>query len=347
MKKSLFLLVVLFKVFQGIAQENTDVAIPNPDTIKELLNEMKVPAMGMGIIENGELKSIQVEGKIQGNIDAPANTIFDVASLTKTITTLLTLQLVQNGNWKLDESLDTYWIDSDVRDDTFHKKLTTRHVLAHRTGFPNWRWMNEDKKLAFQFEPGTKFQYSGEGFEYLRKALESKFDTSLEKMADSLVFKPNGMKDSHLVWNEELDSTPFSGTHDKEGKAYEYEKAFEANAADNLLTTIEDFGNLGVNVLNKKYLGKEIYNEMISPQSEVREGIDFGLGWIVFNNLPKGEYALFNAGSDTGVNALIVLLPKSKRGLVVMANGDNGRALAMRMVGEVLGEAGQEILGRF
>ena len=347
MRTSLFLLVVLFAVFHGIAQENTAVVVPNADTIKELLKEMNVPAMGIGIIENGELKSIQVEGKIQGNLDAPTNTIFDVASLTKTITTLLTLQLVQNGDCELDKPLDSYWIDPDVQDDNFHKKLTTRHVLGHRTGFPNWRWMNEDKKLAFQFEPGTKFQYSGEGFEYLRKTLESKFDTSLEKLADSLVFKPNGMKDSHLVWNEELDSTPFSGTHDKEGKAYEYEKAFQANAADNLLTTIEDFGNLGVNVINQKYFDAAIYEEMISPQSEVREGIDFGLGWIVFNNLPDDEYALFNAGSDTGVNALIVLLPKSRRGLVVMTNGDNGRGLAMRMVGEVLGEAGQEILGRF
>ena len=347
MKKSLFLLVVLFAVFHGIAQEITTVVVPNPDTIKELLNEMKVPAMGIGIIENGELKSVQVEGKIQGNIDAPANTIFDVASLTKTITTLLTLQLVQNGDWNLDESLDTYWIDPDVQDDSFHKKLTTRHILAHRTGFPNWRWMNEDKKLAFQFEPGKKFQYSGEGFEYLRQALEKKFDTSLEKLADSLVFQPNGMKDSYLVWNKELDNTRFAGTHDKEGKAYEYEKAYEVNAADNLLTTIEDFGNLGVNVLNKKHLENSIYNEMISPQSEVREGINFGLGWIVFNNLPDDEYALFNAGSDTGVNALILLLPKSKRGLVVITNGDNGRGLAMKMIEEVFGKAGQEILGRF
>jgi hypothetical protein len=31
------------------------------------------------------------------------------------------------------------------------------------------------QKLNFQFEPGTKYQYSGEGFEYLRKALEKKF----------------------------------------------------------------------------------------------------------------------------------------------------------------------------
>ena len=63
--------------------------------------------------------------------------------------------------------------------------------------------------------------------------------------------------------------------------------------------------------------------------------------------LPNDEYALFNAGSDTGINALIVLLPKSKRGLVVMTNGDNGRQLAMKSIAFTLGDVGKEILDRF
>ncbi|WP_350290929.1 serine hydrolase domain-containing protein [uncultured Croceitalea sp.] len=120
-----------------------------------------VPAICIGIIENGQIASVQVEGVIQGNLEARQNTIFDVASLTKSITTLLTMQLVQDNSRKLDEPLEKYWIDPDVKEDVFHKKITTRHVLAHRTGFPNWRWMNDDNKLEFQFEPGTKFQYSG------------------------------------------------------------------------------------------------------------------------------------------------------------------------------------------
>jgi CubicO group peptidase (beta-lactamase class C family) len=43
------------------------------------------------------------------------------------------------------------------------------------------------QKLNFQFEPGTKYQYSGEGFEYLRKALEKKFGKTLEQLKE-LIF---------------------------------------------------------------------------------------------------------------------------------------------------------------
>lgn len=303
--------------------------------------------IAVATIADGAIFQIQVEGKTSESNNAKASTLFDVASLTKTITTLVALKLVESNSLDLDEPLYNYWVDPDVARDTLHKRLTTRHVLAHRTGFKNWRWMNEDKTLGFDFAPGTKFQYSGEGFEYLRRSLERKFDNSLEKLADSLVFEPNKMNDSHLVWNEKIDAGNFAGTHDKEAKPYQYEKSFKANSADNLLTTIEDFSKLGVNIINKDYLNEEVYNEMIKPQSLVREGINFGLGWIVFDNLPNGEYALFNAGSDEGVNALIVLLPISKRGIVVMTNGDNGRRLAMKAIGEILGDAGNEILGRF
>jgi len=347
MRTFLTIIFALSFVLKSTAQQDSLINIPASKTIDEWLVEYKVPAIAIGTIQNGTLNPSLVRGKIQGDLPVQPNTFFDVASLTKTITTLLTLKLISSNSWDLDKPLFEYWIDPDVKSDSLHKKITTRHVLSHRTGFTNWRWMHKTKKLTFEFEPGSKFQYSGEGFEYLRKALENKFDTSFEELADSLVFKPNKMNDSHLVWNEHIDTLRFAGTHDTSGNLYEYNQSSQANAADNLLTTIEDFANFGANLINRRYLEQDIYDEMISQQSIVREGINFGLGWIVFNNLPNGEYALFNAGSDTGVNALIVLLPKSKRGLVVFTNGDNGRALAMKTIGETLGEAGKEILARF
>ncbi len=343
----IFTVITLFCVIKSTAQENTSILIPNSETIDTWLSSNQVPAIAIATIENGKLNPILVQGKTEKNLPILPNTIFDVASLTKTITTLLTLKLVSNGSWDLDEPIFNYWIDPDVKNDSLHKKLTTRHILSHRTGFVNWRWMHDTKKLTFDFQPGSKFQYSGEGFEYLRKALEKKFDMSFEKLSDSLVFKPNQMDNSYLTWNKKIDSIGFAGTYDKSGKLYQYEKSFTVNAADNLLTSVEDLGKLGVNTIKQKGLNKDTYNEMISKQSLVREGIHFGLGWIVFDDLPNDEYALFNAGSDKGVNALIVLMPNSKRGLIVITNSDNGRALAMKSIGVILGNTGKEILSRF
>src|SRR6187397_726016 len=97
------------------------------------LKETNVPAVGIGVIENGKLKYAKVFGELKKGEPvskaAPANTIFQVASLTKPIVEMLTLKLVSTGEWKLDEPLASYWVDPDVQNDPRHKKLTTRHVL--------------------------------------------------------------------------------------------------------------------------------------------------------------------------------------------------------------------------
>lgn len=124
--------------------------------------------MGIGVITDGKVQQVKVFGELKPNISAPHNTIFNVASLTKPVTAIVALKLVSQGKWNLDEPLYHYWTDADVAKDANHKILTSRHVLSHQSGFPNWRL----DKLQFEFTPGTKYQYSGEGFEYLRKALE-------------------------------------------------------------------------------------------------------------------------------------------------------------------------------
>lgn len=343
--KFLFLALLCLTFTLTAAAQNA-LSLPSEETLEAWLSENKVPGMAIGIFEDGKLQTIGAGINHQGDSITP-QTVFDVASITKTVTTLLTLKLVEQGRWELDAPLYPYWTDPEVAADERHRLLTTRHILSHQSGFPNWRWMNDDKKLSFSFVPGSRFGYSGEGFEYLRRALESKFNRSFEQLADSLVFKPLLMKNSSLVWEKQFSQEQFAGTHKEDGKPYAYEAELTANAADNLLTTVHDFGLLCQALLEGTLLSVQQFQNMGKPHAQVREGISFGLGWIVFQDLPGGEYALFNAGSDTGVNALVVLLPETQRALLVFTNGDNGRMLAMKTIAYLLGDTGAAILGRF
>ncbi len=162
----------------------------NDQSMQSWLKENHIPTLGLGVIEGGKLQTIKVFGELWKGVSAPLNARFNVASLTKPVTAMVALRLVSLGKWNLDEPLDAYWTDPDLINDPRQQKLTTRIILSHQTGFPNWRWMNADKKLNFQFDPGTKYQYSGEGFEYLRKALEKKLGKSLDQLATELIFKP-------------------------------------------------------------------------------------------------------------------------------------------------------------
>lgn len=164
-------------------QQKATSIFDNDSAIENWLKESNIKTLGLGIIENGKLKQVKVFGEISEGDTAPYNTIFNVASLTKPITAMTTLRLISLGKWNLDEPIYNYFTDPDIANDPRNKKLTTRIILSHQTGFPNWRGETENKKLQFLCEPGTKYGYSGEGFEYLRKALENKFKKPLQQLA--------------------------------------------------------------------------------------------------------------------------------------------------------------------
>ena len=324
------------------AQTSTSSDLGLDDKVTKWMIEYNVPAVGIGIIENGELAYAKVFGELEKGVPAPKNTIFNVASITKTVVTLLTLKLVETGQWGLNESLSKYWVDPDVASDPIHKKLTTYHVLTHQTGFVNWRWNHPTRKLTFDFEPGTKFQYSGEGFEYLRHALENKFGKSIEQLADSLIFEPLGMRDTRFGWDQTADESRFAAWHDAEGKKYNTSHKTRVNAADDLHTTIEDYCKFGIFVMNGGGLSISLFNEMVRPQSDIKKYRSQGLGWSVIKGLPDEEYVISHGGSDYGVKTLAYFLPKSKRGVVVFTNGDNGFAV-INAITESTFDIGNEI----
>lgn len=342
MKKqfSLILIAIIISVFSVKAQKQiTEQKVE----ILNWLDEYCVPAVGIGIIKNGKLSECKVYGKQRKNILVSDSTIFTIASLTKPIVAMVTLKLVENEQWNLDEPLANYWIDPDIENDALLKKLTTRTVLTHQTGFPNWRNETQSKKLMFQFEPGTKYQYSGEGFEYLRKALENKFHKSIEELSDALLFNPLQMEDTKFHWNKKVDETRFAFRHNSEGNEYPKKMITSAHAAYGILTTIEDYSRFGIDVLNKAGLSDELYTEMVSTQTNIKKNIDQGLGWEIIRNLPNEEYALIHEGGAIGVQTIVVLLPISKRGIIIFTNGDEGDKV-YSMVLETSLDVGADIL---
>jgi CubicO group peptidase (beta-lactamase class C family) len=327
------------------AQTKSKATLSFEDKVMDWLTENNVPAVGIGIIEDGKIKYVKVLGELKKGVPAPDNTIFSIASMTKPVVTMLTLKLVEAGKWNLDEPLFHYWVDPDIADDPLHKKLTTRHVLTHQTGFVNWRGEHPTKKLTFDFEPGTSYQYSGEGFEYLRRALEHKYRQSLAQLSDSLLFKPLGMKDTRYIWDVNKDKSRFACWHDSKGNICKPStpEGFGVNAAGGLLTTIEDFCKFSIDVINGANLSTDIYNDMIQPHVKLKEHFARGLGWEVITDLPEGEYALEHSGSSGGVQTIFVLLPKSRRGIIVLTNGDNGMFVYNHVIRELI-DIGNNVL---
>lgn len=313
------------------------------DDLEKLMKDNNIPTLGLGIIEDGKLTQIRVYGKLNDKTSASYNSLFNVASLTKPVTAMTVLRLASLGKWNLDEPLHQYFTDPDVANDPRNKKLTARMVLSHQTGFPNWRGMTKEKKLAFEFEPGTKFQYSGEGFEYLRKAIEKKFSKNLEELAQEYVFQPLEMKDTSYIWNEKKQADRIVIGYDKNGKPYDIVKNKTANAADDLTTSVEDYSKFLIGVMNNELLNPKIFEELKTKQIEMKKNKYFGLGWEIYD-LGNNEIALSHGGSDFGVNTFAIMLPKSKKGLVIFTNVDDGYKIYEPILNQYFGEAGKKIV---
>ncbi|HYE76289.1 MAG TPA: serine hydrolase domain-containing protein [Blastocatellia bacterium] len=293
------------------------------------LKQYKVPAVGVAVIKNGKVEWAEVFGERATGVKATRDTIFNVASLTKPVFAMMALQLIARNELNLDESLSEYWIDPDIANDERHRKLTPRIILSHQTGFPNWR---RDQKLSFAFEPGTKYQYSGEGMEYLKRAIERKSKKTMPDLVKSLVFEPSGMTSTSFTWNESNESR-FAIGYDRAMKPYKIPKRTDPSAADDLLTTIDDYARFVAWVLNGANLSASVFQDMKSPQVKSQKEFNFGLGWQL---LIGAEPVLTHGGSDEGVRTDATLLPQSRSGVIILTNSDNGEPLIQLIFEEAL-----------
>jgi len=336
-----------WKLSRAISYDHNKQAISpdfnNTASVNAWLKINNVPSVAIGIINDGVLQQVKVFGELDYGTPAPYNAIYNVASITKLITTVTTLRLVSNGQWDLDEPLHHYWVDADIANDPRSKVLTTRHILNQQSGFPNWRRELPGKKLAFIHTPGTAFGYSGEGFEYLRRALEKKFKTSFDSLAESILLKPLGMSDSRLTWNEAMLSR-FAIPHNADGTALEIDKNSSPNAADLLKTTVPDLAKFLIAAMHSEGLTKEVAAQMIAHTTKTKDNRYVGLGWFIYD-LGNGEYALSHGGDDPGSHSICFLLPKTGEGLIIFSNSDNApKLLYSDIVRTFLGQRGQQII---
>ncbi len=130
-----------------------------------------------------------------------AETVFEAASLTKVVASYVVLQLVDEGLLDLDTPLSEYFDYSRIAGDPAAQRITGRMVLTHTSGLPNWATGPsspefETTPVSTTFEPGTQWSYSGEGFYYLQKTVESLTGKSFEQLVRERVFERFGMAEA-------------------------------------------------------------------------------------------------------------------------------------------------------
>ncbi|MBU2267599.1 MAG: serine hydrolase, partial [Bacteroidetes bacterium] len=142
---------------------------------------------------------------------------------------------------------------------------------------------------------------------------------------------------------DHIDTSRLALPYYKDGNTYPTVKSTTPNGADDLMTTIEDYGKFLVSVMDSDGLSKQVFNEMITNQVASIRGKHFGLGFEKYD-LGNGEYALSHGGSDKGVQTIVFIFPKTKQGLLIFTNSDTGTSVYEKIITHYLGEKGQKIV---
>ena len=85
---------------------------------------------------------------------------------------------------------------------------------------------------------------------------------------------------------------------------------------------------------------------MLAPTSKKKPGIAFGLGWEIFPDVAAGQLANQHTGGDDGLKALALGFPGTGDGVVILSNSENGMQLWRKVVTEMFGARGAEVVAR-
>ena len=291
------------------------------DRLMALMEDARIPGLSITVISEGAVAETYSLG-VRSTATSPPVTdesVFEAASLSKPVVAYLVHRLADAGRFDLDRPLAEYLAYDRAAADPRLFDVTGRVVLMHASGFPNWRPAGGD--LVIQFDPGSMFSYSGEGFVMLQQALERALFTSLEDLAQEWVFQPLGMTHSSFVWQETFGASIAVG-HDLDGLALDKFTPQQANAAFSLHTTTTDYARFMIAVVTGEGLDDASRMGMTTPQISAQDGIYWGEG-IGLEPTPAGQ-ALWHWGDQAGYRAFAYVSPEASSGFVYVANSDNG-----------------------
>ena len=294
-----------------------------------LRSRLKIPALSVVVLENQKVLWIRGFGfaDLENRIPATPDTVYSIASLTKTFGATLIMQLVEQGKLDLDEPASHY--SNDFKDDS----VRIKHLLSHTSAGV----------------PGERFKYDGNNYDYLTAVIEKKSGKPFLNVVVETFFDPLRMSSSVPYHNVVVDSEKWVGSLGKErlerykaslerlAQPYAYYGAGEIihdsypprdsfSAAAGILSTVRDLAKYDIAIDRHLFLKKETqqraWTPFVSPfVSNAGERLPYGLGWFVTDH--HGQKLVWHYGHwGTGFSSMYLKVPERNVSIILLANSE-------------------------
>jgi CubicO group peptidase (beta-lactamase class C family) len=339
MQRRLFLILLPALVYGQLSQEKIR-------RIEEVVGtEMargSVPGVSVAIATGGQLRWAGGFGlsDIENLVPVTSATRIRLGSISKPITAVAIMQLVERGKIDLDAEIQRYV-------PSFPKKqfpVTIRALLGHQAGIRHYKGLEEVDSTVhytdrvaplkiFQddpllFEPGTKYSYTTYGYNLLGAAVEGVTDKKFEDYLRDNVFKQAGM--TEISDDNVYEIIP----HRARGYALRNGRLENCHLADTsnkipgggLISTASDLVKFALAVNRGALVKKETVQLMFTPQKlKTGAATTYGMGFAAGNF--QGHATIGHGGGQQGITTYLQLLPGDNAAIAIMTNLEGNRSL--------------------
>jgi CubicO group peptidase (beta-lactamase class C family) len=330
-----------------------------------LIEKYQVPGAAYAVLAEGEVidGAAGVLSKATG-VEATADSVFQIGSITKLWTSTLVMQLVDEGMVDLDQPVRAYLPEFQIADEAAAAAITVRQLLNHTSGFEGdiftdtgtgddcvEKYLGVIHEVPQLFPPGEQFSYNNAGFVVLGRLVEVLRGTPYDECLREHLFTPLGL--THAATSA-YDAILFRAAvgHVQHGPQDEYEPApvwalARSNAPAgsmlamrprDLLTFARmhlDDGRAddGTQVLAPGTAARMHQREVDLPDLGIM-GTSWGLGFERFDT-PAGTI-IGHDGGTIGQSAFLRIVPEAGVAVALLTNGGDIISLYHDLVGHVL-----------
>ncbi|WP_229221098.1 serine hydrolase domain-containing protein [Dyadobacter endophyticus] len=348
------LLLVALSLLAGLAHAQTSKV---DSLIIGKLKDLHVPGLAAAKVENGKISWTRYYGfqNMEQKIPVSDSTVFHIASISKTVTAAAVMQLEAKGYFKLDDDINRYLPFQVVNPSFPAAPITFRQLLRHRSSIADNMdyllpfWENQYKGADIPLgtfladylsaggkhyhanknfagaEPGSRFEYSNIDFALLGYLVERIAKMPFDQYCKTHLFAPLEMH--HTSWFlETLEPYRLAVPYQYSDSLGQYQKLPQGKYPDypagQLRCTVSDLAKFLACWSNDgTYDGKRVI-EARSVQSLTPKDMTLGFHTWFMYLLNTETPAYSHSGHGPGISTYMLYDPFSKKGLIILMNGE-------------------------
>lgn len=303
--------------------------------------------LSVGIYANGEIIYEAGDGLIDMDNKLPAtgDMIHRTASISKPMTAIAIMQLVEQGKIDLDVPIQTYVPDFPQKPEG---TITTRQLLSHTSGINAYKGfldgfsfkeyktldaaINRFKKRKLVGEPGKVFRYSTYGYVVLGKIIEQVSGMSYESYMDKYIWTPTGMQHTSVEKHKVPLANKSGMFRSKKGNLKKdlYTNLSMKAPGGGVQSTVGDLLRFGKAVIeNNLVTGASM--DLMTTDQKVRPknaGNPYGFGWFLYSK-DEQKPIFGHSGGQAGTSTQLMILPKQEVVVAVISNTRNANVFGI------------------